>query len=89
MDRYLIHKAKQRQEYLARVSRPFLERATWILTVSPCKILVKPEGGIKYIYPFSTLRALASLRILYRQAIGDSLKDQLFYFHDNFYMVDS
>lgn len=74
----LIHKAKQRQEYLARVSKPFLEQATWILNVSPRKILIKPGGVIRYIYPFSTLRALASLRTLYRQATGDFKGDQLF-----------
>lgn len=76
MDRYLIHKARQRQEYLAQVSKPFLEQATRILNASPRKILVKPGGGIRYIYPFSTLRALASLRTLYRRGTGDFKGDQ-------------
>lgn len=74
----LIHKAKQRQEYLHQVSKPFLEQATQTLNASPCKILVKPGGNIKRIYPLSTLRALVYLRLLYRQATGNFKGDQLF-----------
>lgn len=57
-----------RLDYLKRVSEPFVQAAEKLITTSKYKILVTPDGKMKYIYPYNTLKALVELRTLYRQA---------------------
>ncbi len=57
-----------RMDYLRRVSEPFIQAAEKLITTSKCKILVTPDGNMKHIYPYSTLKRLVELRTLYKQA---------------------